>query len=236
MTSPLMDLYTVVGIAVTGAGIIAAEELISFLIRRAAKRARAGRTVLRDLGAGMRLIALLIILSNILSVSGLSSLFTTLTVSGVMAVAASLALQSTLSNVISGLLLFNDGVLRLGDSIAYSGTQGTVVRIGLRNTWIKTDEGHLAVVSNSSLSSGPLANLTATDRLSKKYAFLMEGSTHSGLNWYVGRARSDTSTKMLATLSRVARRSTITPVDVPFMLIKPFESSPTLSLIAATSV
>jgi len=73
--------------------------------------------------------------------------------------------------VISGLLLFNDGVLRLGDIIEYGGTKGKVVRIGLRNTWIKTDLGHLVVVSNSSLSGGPLVNHTATERLRRKYAF-----------------------------------------------------------------
>jgi small conductance mechanosensitive channel len=167
----LMDLFTLAGIATTGVGIFVAEELVSFVIRRAARRASAGPTVLRDLKAGLRLIAIILIVSNALSIAGLSSLFTTLTISGVLAVAASLALQSTLSNVISGLLLFGDGVLRLGDTIEYNGASGKVVRIGLRNTWIKSDLGHLVVVSNSSLSSGPLANHTATDRLSKKYAF-----------------------------------------------------------------
>ena len=119
----------------------------------------------------MRVAAGALVLSNILSYSGLSSLFTGLTVSAVLAVAVSLALQTTLSNVISGLLLFSDGVLRLGDTIAYSGAEGQVVRVGLRNTWIKTKEGHLTVVANTSLSNGPLINKTATDRLARKYAF-----------------------------------------------------------------
>ncbi len=44
------------------------------------------------------------------------------------------------------------------------------MRIGLRNTWVKTKEGHITVVSNTSLSNGPLINHTATERLSKKYA------------------------------------------------------------------
>ncbi len=171
MTTPLMDLYTLVGIATVAVGILVAEEALSFVVRRAARRARAGPTVLRDLGTGMRLIALVLILSDVLSASGLSSLFTTLTISGILAVAVSLALQTTLSNVISGLLLFSDGVLRLGDTVEYSSAKGKVVRVGLRNTWIKTEHGHLVVVSNSSLSGGPLVNHTATERLSKKYAF-----------------------------------------------------------------
>jgi len=45
-----------------------------------------------------------------------------------------------------------------------------VVRIGLRNTWVKTKEGHIAVIGNTSLSGGPLTNHSATERLSKKYA------------------------------------------------------------------
>ncbi len=171
MTSSLMDLSTVLGIAGFSVSVLVAEELISFVVRRAAKKARADLTVQRDLGTGMRLIAVLLIVSDILSASGLSSLFATLTISGILAVAVSLALQSTLANVISGLLLFSDGVLRLGDTIEYSSAKGKVVRIGLRNTWIKTEPGHIVVVSNSSLSSGPLVNLTATERLSKRYAF-----------------------------------------------------------------
>jgi small conductance mechanosensitive channel len=170
MTNPLIDIRIVAAIIVIGAGIFVGEEILSFVIRRVARRAGAGPTVTRDIGAGLRVIALALALSDVLSFSGLSSLFTGLTVSAVLAVAVSLALQTTLSNVISGILLFNDGVLRLNDTIEYSGAEGRVVRIGLRNTWVKTKEGHIAVVSNSSLSSGPLTNHTATERLSRKFA------------------------------------------------------------------
>ena len=166
-----MDINTVFYIAAGGIGIVAAEELVSAVTRRAAKAAGAGSTVLRDIKTGTRLIALVLVLSNVLNLTGLSSLFTTLTISGILAVAVSLALQNTLSNVISGLLLFNDGALRLGDTIEYGGKTGRVVRVGLRNTWIKTDTHHLVVISNTSLSAGPLTNHTATERLKRKYAF-----------------------------------------------------------------
>jgi small-conductance mechanosensitive channel len=62
-------------------------------------------------------------------------------------------------------------VLRLCDTTEYGGTKGRVVRMGLRNTWIKTEPGHLVVVGSSSLLGGPLTNYTATERLKKKYAF-----------------------------------------------------------------
>jgi len=166
-----MDIQTLVGIAVIASGIILAEETLSLVMRRVARRAGAAPTVARDIGATLRIVAVALIISDILSYSGLSSLFTGLTVSAVLAVAVSLALQTTLSNVISGLLLFNDGVLRLGDTIEYSGTKGEIVRIGLRNTWVKTSTGDFTVIGNTSLSSGPLINRTATERLSRKYAF-----------------------------------------------------------------
>ncbi|HVB95236.1 MAG TPA: mechanosensitive ion channel domain-containing protein [Nitrososphaerales archaeon] len=173
MTNPLMDISIVAAITVIGVGIFVAEEILSFVIRRIARRAGAGPTVTRDIGASLRIIAIAFILSDVLSFSGLSSLFTGLTVSAVVAVAVSLALQTTLSNVISGLLLFSDGVLRLHDTIEYNGAKGEVVRIGLRNTWVKTKEGHIAVIGNTSLSGGPLTNHSAAERLSKKYAIPM---------------------------------------------------------------
>jgi len=165
-----MDIHIIAGIAIIGVGTLVAEEALSFVVRRIASRAGAGPTVTRDIGATLRIVALALILSNALSYSGLSSLFTGLTVSALVAVAVSLALQTTLTNVISGLLLFSDGVIRLNDTIEYGGTKGKVVRIGLRNTWVKTETGHLTVIGNSQLSGGPLVNHTATERLSKKYA------------------------------------------------------------------
>lgn len=171
MATATLDIHTVAGIVVIAAGVFAVEEVLRFVIIRVARRAGADGTVARDVGYSMRLVAVALVLSNVLSYSGLSSLFTGLTVSAVVAVAISLALQTTLTNVISGILLFSDGTLRLGDTVEFSGIKGKVVRIGLRNTWVKTEHGHLAVIGNANLSSGPLTNHSATERLSKRYAF-----------------------------------------------------------------
>jgi small-conductance mechanosensitive channel len=118
----------------------------------------------------MRIIAILIVIAGILSLTGLASEFTALTISGIGALAVSLALQNALSNVISGILLLYDGVIHIDDTVEYGNVKGKVVRLTLRNTWIKTDTGKIAVISNSLLSGGPLINHSATARLSKKYA------------------------------------------------------------------
>lgn len=166
--TPILQL--VASAAVTAVVVILIEEVISSIIRRAAKASGASPTVIRDVGAALRIIAALVILAGILSLTGLASGFTTLTITGIGTLAVSLALQTTLSNIISGILLLQDGVVHVNDTVEYGGVTGRVVRLALRNTWIKMDSGTIAVVSNSGLAYGPLINHTATARLSKKYA------------------------------------------------------------------
>jgi hypothetical protein len=115
--------------------------------------------------------AFVLILPNVLNAAGLSSLFTTLNVSGILAVAVSLALQTTLYQCDLGA----DAIQRWGASPRRHDRirrdEGKGRPNGLRNTWIKTEPGHLVVVGSSSLLGGPLTNYTATERLKKKYAF-----------------------------------------------------------------
>lgn len=163
-------LELIIGVAVGAVVTILIEEGINRVIRRAAKASGTNPTVIRDIGVAMRVIAVLVIATVILSLTGLASEFTAITISGIGALAVSLALQNTLSNIISGILLFHDGVIHLNDVVEYGSIKGKVVRLALRNTWIRTDSGEIAVISNSLLAGGPLINHTATERLSKKYA------------------------------------------------------------------
>ena len=155
---------------VAGAGIIVIEELARVALTGGAKRAGAGPRVINDLGTGMRLIGAVAFVSVVLRVTGLASEFTALTISGIAALMVSLALQTTLSNVIAGMLLFHDGAVRLHDMVEFGGVKGKVERVAFRNTWIKTEAGTIVIISNSNLSNGPLIIHSATERLSKKYA------------------------------------------------------------------
>ncbi len=166
----ISNLELIIGITVGTIVIILIEEGINRIIRRGAKKARTNPTVIRDIAVAMRVIAILVIVTVILSLTGLASQFTTITISGIGALAVSLALQNTLSNILSGILMFHDGVIHLDDTVEYGSVKGKVVRLALRNTWIKMDSGKIAVISNSLLASGPLINHSATERLSKKYA------------------------------------------------------------------
>ncbi len=142
-----------------------------FLIRgvtAAARRAGVTPGQVHLIEEGIASVFVVLAIISIVHLSGLTSQFTALTISGIAAIVLSLALQATLSNMISGILLLLDNTLRVNDLIEYGGAKGEVVKIGLRSTWVKTAEGDVVVISNSQIVNGPLTNHTAGDRLLKK--------------------------------------------------------------------
>jgi small conductance mechanosensitive channel len=138
------------------------------LVAGAARRAGVAPNKVRDIKHAVNIIWIALAVVGILKVLGVTSEFTTLTVSGIAGLAASLALQSTLQNIISGFSMLRDHTLRLNDQIEYGGVTGQVTRMEFRSTWLKNEKGSSVIVSNSSLQSGPLTNHTATKRLEKK--------------------------------------------------------------------
>ena len=169
MIDPIVILIVEIALIIVGSALFT-EALIrglSRLVRRAGGHAGLARSI-RE---GFTLVWISLAGVGILSVIGVASEFSFLTISGIVGLAVSLALQNTLSNIISGVLLLSDGVLRLDDSVEYSGVKGVVVKIGLRATWVKTDRGDIAVISNNYLVNGPLVKHTATKRLERKLHF-----------------------------------------------------------------
>ena len=163
--------YVIVEIAlIVGGSALFTEALIRGL-SRLVRRAGAHAGLARSIREGFTLVWITLAGVAILSLTGVASEFSFLTISGIVGLTASLALQNTLSNIISGVLLLSDGVLRLDDSVEYSGVKGVVVKIGLRATWVKTDQGDIAVISNNYLVNGPLVNHTAMQRLERKLHF-----------------------------------------------------------------
>jgi len=145
---------------------------ISLIIIKAlsdiAKRSQLPKGSIRDVQEGILIVWLALTVVWILQSLGFTSLLSSLTLSGIIGLGITLALQSTLSNLLSGIWLLRDNVLRLGDNIKISGVDGTVIKLSFRSTWLKTSEGNIIIMSNSTLYNGPFTNLTATERLSRK--------------------------------------------------------------------
>jgi small conductance mechanosensitive channel len=110
-----------------------------------------------------------IVVFGVSLVLGPVSFLSTLTVSAIAGIAATLALQTTLQNIVAGFILLQRGFLRVGDVVAVSGVKGTVVSLGLVDTVIMIEDGTLAFLSNSTLLNGPLLNPTASERLRGEY-------------------------------------------------------------------
>lgn len=142
--------------------------VISRVTGRVATRAGASKSVARAASHWVAVLMAVLAVATFAGLTGISSEFTTLTISGIAGLAASLALQTTLSNIIAGLLMFSDGVLRLGDDVEFGSTRGEVVKLSLRTTWVRRQDGTIAVIGNSNLAAGPIVNYTAKAKLEKR--------------------------------------------------------------------
>ena len=79
---------------------------------------------------------------------------------GVVSIAVSFGLQTTISNVIAGLGLMLARVIEVGDWIEVDGFQGVVTDITWRATTIRTLIGDIIVIPNSVLNSTTLRKLS----------------------------------------------------------------------------
>jgi small conductance mechanosensitive channel len=79
-------------------------------------------------------------------------------VMGAAGLAIGLALQGTLANVASGVMLLFLRPFNVDDYVDAGGIAGTVVEIGLFNTEIKTNVGLCLIVPNSTIWSSPITN------------------------------------------------------------------------------
>lgn len=91
---------------------------------------------------------------------------------GIGGLAVALAARSTLENVIAGFILFADRPLAVGDFCRFGGQVGTVERIGIRSTMIRTLRRTVVAVPNADFVNMHLENFARRDRilLQKKIA------------------------------------------------------------------
>jgi small-conductance mechanosensitive channel len=80
--------------------------------------------------------------------------------SAVIGLVIGFASQSTISNVVAGILIAITQPLRLGDEVEVDGERGIVEEIGLTYTWIRTPGGERLVVPNQKLSADSIKNAT----------------------------------------------------------------------------
>jgi small-conductance mechanosensitive channel len=104
-------------------------------------------------------IALILILANLgVNVTGLVAGL------GIGGIAIGLAAQGIFSDLFAALSILFDKPFRRGDTISFNETTGTVERIGLKSTRIRSVNGEEVVVSNANLLNARLQNWSRLER------------------------------------------------------------------------
>lgn len=82
---------------------------------------------------------------------------------GALGVGIGFGLQNIVNNFISGLILVYERPINVGDTIEVENLMGTVNRIGIRSSNVRTYDGAEVVVPNGNLISNQLINWTLSD-------------------------------------------------------------------------
>jgi small-conductance mechanosensitive channel len=116
----------------------------------------AGRLLQDLLGAVIFLVAVIAALAYVLNLPVKGVLAT----SGALAIIVGLALQSTLSDVFSGIVLNTTKPYKIDDWIAIDGTEGRVTDIDWRATFLQTSQGSMIVIPNSMAAKAKITNFS----------------------------------------------------------------------------
>lgn len=136
----------------------AREIVIGLIQRRAADRHN--ETLINAMGiirllisVALFAIAAIVILDNMgVNVTGLVAGL------GIGGIAIGLAAQGIFSDLFASLSIIFDRPFRVGQAIKYDNSSGTVERIGLKSTHIRSANGELLVISNTNLLSKEITN------------------------------------------------------------------------------
>lgn len=82
----------------------------------------------------------------------------------VLAVIIGFAAQSTLANLVAGLVLALSQPIRIGDRVRVDGRDGVVEEIGLTFTYLRADDGSRIIYPNSLLAASTVENETIRDQ------------------------------------------------------------------------
>ncbi len=83
---------------------------------------------------------------------------------GALGIGIGFGLQNIANNFVSGIVLLMERPIQVGDRVEVGETNGDVVRIAARSTWIRTNDNVVMIIPNSEFINNRVTNWTANDR------------------------------------------------------------------------
>jgi len=163
----LTSFVTQWGVKVVGAiAVLVIGRIVAGMIRRGVRRGleRAGveTTLLPFLSGLVYYVALAVVVIAVLNLFGVETT-SLVAILGAASLAIGLALQGTLSNFSAGVMLLVFGPFKEGDRVEVAGTEGTVVKVEVFNTVLKTPDNVRVIVPNSQIYGTTIKNYNAYD-------------------------------------------------------------------------
>ena len=154
-------LKVVGGFAVLIIGMIVAKT-VRASVRKALLRSKLDDTLMPFLSGIVYYLLLAFVFVAVLSLFGVETT-SFIAVLGAAGFAVGMALQGTLSNFASGVMLLFFRPFSVGDYIDAGGTSGTVVEIGIFATTLKSPDNVKIITSNSAVYGATIKNFSAFD-------------------------------------------------------------------------
>ena len=139
-----------------------AAKLVSGLVVKSMQRGKVDQTICNFTGNLIYALLLTIVLIAVLGQLGIQTA-SFVAIIGAAGLAVGLALQGSLANFASGVLMILFRPLKVGDYVEAGGMSGSVKDISIFSTTLNTPDNKVVIVPNSAIMGGPIVNYSTED-------------------------------------------------------------------------
>ena len=140
----------------------AVARFVSKLVAKVLRKSKVDETLARFLQTVVYSMLLVVVIIAALERLGVQTT-AAVAVLGAAGLAIGLALQGSLGNFASGVMIVFFKPYRVGDVINAAGQVGTVEDVGIFNTEIRTADNRTIIIPNGQITGGAIENITAQD-------------------------------------------------------------------------
>jgi small conductance mechanosensitive channel len=167
LAAPLLELVSTWGLQVIGAiAVLLVGRIVCGILRRATRRglehSSVDATLIPFLSSAVYYLALTVVVLAVLNLFGIQTA-SVIAVLGAAGLAVGLAMQGTLSNFASGVMLLVFRPFKVGDYVEAGGSAGSVQEIGVFSTVLHTPDNVKITVPNSAIYGATIKNYSAND-------------------------------------------------------------------------